>query len=241
MAAGFRMFLVVAVVGLAGAAYADQPTLPPSQNCLLPESLVKHILSKAADPNVISGNGGILNPNQMWAAVVDRNGIVCGITKNSGDAWPGSRAIAIAKAETANDFSNNTHSISTANLYAPTQPGGSLYGLNNSNPYNPLFNAPANDLSTGVGFVDGGIITFGGGLALYRNGKIIGGLGVSGDTSCADHAFAWKMRRAAGLDSIPASNFGLNGTDNIIYAPAGQAPTGFEQPHCLGTSDVTPQ
>ena len=36
----------------------------------------------------------------------------------------------------------NILALSTANLYAPTQPGGSLYGLNNSNPFNPEFTAP---------------------------------------------------------------------------------------------------
>jgi uncharacterized protein GlcG (DUF336 family) len=30
-------------------------------------------------------------------------------------------------------------------------------------------------------------VTFGGGVALYQGGKVIGGLGVSGDSSCADH------------------------------------------------------
>lgn len=48
----------------------------------------------------------------------------------TGDAWPGSRAS--AKAEMANNFSNSKLTLSTANLYAPTQPGGSLHGLNNS-------------------------------------------------------------------------------------------------------------
>ena len=136
---------------------------------------------------------------------------------SSTDAWPGSRAIAIAKATTANGFSNNKLALSTANLYAPTQPGGSLYGLNNSNPFNPAFQ-PQN---SGIGFVPGGVITFGGGVALYESGQIIGGLGVSGDTSCADHAISYRMRKAAGLDGIPAGGVGLNGTDNILYAADG--------------------
>ncbi|HEY4043849.1 MAG TPA: heme-binding protein, partial [Rhodopila sp.] len=53
---------------------------------------------------------------------------------------------------------------------------------------------------TGIGYVVGGIITFGGGVALYSDGKVIGGLGVSGDTSCADHAISYRMRHLAGLD-----------------------------------------
>jgi Haem-degrading len=38
-----------------------------------------------------------------------------------------------------------------------------------------------------VGKSLGGVITFGGGLALYDGKSVVGGLGVSGDTSCADH------------------------------------------------------
>jgi len=182
-------------------------------------------------------NGGIFKPNRMWSAIVDRDGSLCSIINtnaSNGDAWPGSREIAIAKAETANDFSNSALALSTANLYAPTQPGGSLFGLNNSNPFNPEFREgrpPARN--------PGGIITFGGGVALYDpKGTVIGGLGVSGDTSCADHAIAYRMRKAAGFDHIPGGVAPGN-TDNIIYAPTGHTPTGYEQPHC-GASDITP-
>jgi hypothetical protein len=84
----------------------------------------------------------------------------------------------------------------------------------------------------------GGIITFGGGVALYQGGEVIGGLGLSGDSSCADHAIAYRMRKLAGLDKIPAG-VGPGGTDNISYAPSGTSPTGFQQPHCF-PSDITP-
>jgi uncharacterized protein GlcG (DUF336 family) len=173
-------------------------------------------------------NGGIFSPNRMWSAIVDRQGKLCSVINSNNDPWPGSRAIAIAKAGTANDFSNSALALSTANLYGPTQPGGSLYGLNNSNPFNPAFQ-PQN---SGIGFVPGGIITFGGGVALYQSGQVIGGLGVSGDTSCADHAIAFRMRRNAGFDGTP----GGAGADNIVYAATG---TGFTQPHC-SSSDITP-
>ena len=45
---------------------------------------------------------------------------------------------------------------------------------------------------------------FGGGLGLYDKKGIVGGLGVSGDTSCADHNVAWRVRKALGLDNVPA-------------------------------------
>ena len=150
-------------------------------------------------------NGGLFSPSLMWSAVVDREGVLCSVIRSDPDAWPGSRSIAIAKASTANDFSNSKLALSTANLYSFTQPAndlttpnpvttfpaGSLYGLNNSNPFNPEFQPQG----TAVGGVPGGIITFGGGVALYSNGQVIGGLGVSGDTACADHAIAYRMRQ----------------------------------------------
>ena len=69
-----------------------------------------------------------------------------------------------------------------------------------------------------VGKKAGGVNVFGGGLALYsqQGGKIVGGLGVSGDTSCADHNIAWKVRDLLALDRVPAGVAGT-GRDNIIY------------------------
>jgi uncharacterized protein GlcG (DUF336 family) len=206
--------------------------LLPESGCSLPAGVISTVQNTLGQV-VQSGNGGIFAPNRMWSAIVDRAGVLCSVI-SIGDAWPGSRAIAIAKANTANGFSNDALALSTANLYSAAQPGGSLYGLNESNPFNPFF-LPQN---VGVGFTPGGIITFGGGVALYSGGKVIGGLGVSGDTSCADHSIAYRMRHLAGLDGIPAG-VGLNGTDNIVYIPSGEPPSGYAQPHCL-PSDVTP-
>ncbi len=201
--------------------------------CLIPQKTLSQFQG-ALDAVVVTGNGGLFTPNMMWLAVVDRRGTLCLVTKStagpSPDPWPGSRDIAIAKASTANDFSNNQKALSTANLYGPTQPGGSLYGLNNSNPFNPTFNAQ----NTGIGFVPGGIITFGGGVALYQDGQVIGGVGVSGDTSCADHAISYLVRKQVGLNGTP----GGHGADNILYPESNSA---FYQPHCLGAgTDVTP-
>ena len=207
--------------------------------CSLSRSVINKVQTQLLPVTHLGdANGGIFKPNRMWSAVVDRAGHLCSVINTdatNGDAWPGSRAIAIAKAETANDFSNSALALSTANLYAPSQPGGSLFGLNNSNPFNPIFNdqnAPA------IGQVPGGIITFGGGVALYSGGQVIRGLGVSGDSSCADHAIAYRMRSKAGYGTVPAG-VGPNNTDNIIYAAPGTTPTGFEQPHCF-PSDITP-
>jgi len=232
-----KPFWIAAAITFTGAsgALADQNWAAQSQ-CALPEGVINTVQSQLATV-ITSGNGGLFKPNRMWSAIVDRQGVLCSVINSNNDPWPGSRDIAIAKATTANGFSNSKLALSTANLYGPTQPGGSLYGLNNSNPFNPWFN-PQN---TGIGFVPGGIITFGGGVALYRNGQVIGGLGVSGDTSCADHAISYRMRHLAGLDGTPPGGVGPNGTDNINYYPVGSPvdPSQFAQPHCLPT-DITP-
>jgi uncharacterized protein GlcG (DUF336 family) len=220
--------------------WAQAPLLPHQEFCSLPQAVVNTVLGQLSSV-VNLNNGGLFTPNRMWAAVVDRKGVLCGVSSSDPDAWPGSRAIAIAKAFTANAFSNSKLALSTANLYGPTQPGGSLYGLNNSNPFNSLFDAQ----DTGVGFVAGGIITFGGGVALYNNGQVIGGLGVSGDTSCADHAIAFRMRAQAHFNVTPSSDnisyYKGAGPGGVITSPDQVDPSQFKQPHCLGAStDVTP-
>jgi hypothetical protein len=56
------------------------------------------------------------------------------VIENTGDQWPGSRAISAQKANTANAFSLPEFALSSANLHQATQDGGSLYGLQESNP-----------------------------------------------------------------------------------------------------------
>jgi len=229
----------LAALGLFVSSANAQQFLPV---CTLPSSTVQAVQSQLATVvQAADHNGGLLSPNLMWSAIVDRNGTLCSVIK-SGDAFPYSRAIAIAKAETANGFSNSKIALSTANLYGPSLPGGSLFGLNNTNPFNSFDNAlvPGPGLGTGVGFNPGGVATFGGGVALYSGGQVIGGLGVSGDTACADHAIAFRMRRAAGFDGTP----GAVGADNISYYPLGATvatlnPLLFSHPHCT-LNDITP-
>lgn len=211
------------------------------QECSIPNNIVKNLQAKLATVvNLPDGNGGLFKPNRMWSAVVDRDGNLCSLIRSDADAWPGSRDIAIAKASTANDFSNDKTALSTANLYSFTQPAnnavattfpaGSLYGLNNSNPFNPDFQAQGKNE---IARIPGGIITFGGGVPLYSGGRVIGGLGVSGDTACADHSIAFRMRRLAGLDGTPSA-------DNIVYLAPGELPHDVSHPHCYLGHDVTP-
>ena len=181
-------------------------------------------------------NGGFgLN---MWATLVNREGLVCAVAFTGtgwGDQWPGSRVISAQKANTANAFSLPGLAISTANLYTATQPGGNLFGLQESNPVNTsvAYGGNAGDYGTAkdpmIGGRIGGVNVFGGGLALYDSSRqLVGGVGVSGDSSCADHNIAWRTRRNLNLDFVPA---GVSGDpsrkDNIVYditPQAGQMP-----------------
>src|SRR5271163_3710744 len=206
-----KAFWIAAVIAVTGASGAMAQNWGAQGQCAVPTATVNLVQSKLATViNIPDHNGGLFAPNRMWSAIVDRKGVLCSVINSNNDPWPGSRDIAIAKATTANGFSNDQLALSTANLYGPTQPGGSLYGLNNSNPFNAFFNRQG----TGNGFTLGGIITFGGGVALYQGGQVIGGLGVSGDTSCADHAIAYRMRAKADYGTVPAG-VGPNNTDNI--------------------------
>jgi heme-degrading protein len=89
-----------------------------------------------------------------------------------------------------------------------------------------------------VGKPIGGTIVFGGGLALYDGNGITGALGVSGDSSCADHNVAWRVRHQLGLDRVPAG-VSPNMKDAIIYdiGPDGKSPSGFGHPKCNGKED----
>ena len=204
-------------------------------------------------------NGGF--SLQMWATVVDRDGIVKLVVfsgNDRGDQWPGSRSISAQKANTANAFSLPGLALSTANLFTATQPGQSLYGLQHSNPvstYAAYRGDPACIGTVGdpmVGRKIGGVNVFGGGLALYEatgNGPLLlGAIGVSGDTSCADHNVAWRTRDALALDFVPAGLSGPDG-DNIIFdfAPTNPGQSGFEHfvsasgfghPVCLADDDI---
>jgi len=194
------------------------------------------------------GNGGF--GLEMWASVVNRDGVVCAVAftgTNRGDQWPGSRVISAQKANTANAFSLPGLALSTANIYSAVQPGGSLFGLQASNPVNtdvayggnPAHNGQANDPM--VGGRIGGVNVFGGGLALYNSGgTLVGAVGVSGDSSCADHNIAWRVRNTLNLDYVPGGVSGdASRPDNVVYditPQAGQMPgvsaSGWGHPEC---------
>lgn len=207
-------------------------------------------LQKALAAAQAEKNGGL--GFHMWGTVVDRDGIVCAVAftgSDRGDQWPGSRVISAQKANTANAFSLPKFALSTANLFSAVQPGQSLFGLQESNPVDvsaaydgpaAQYGAPGDPMR---GRRIGGVNVFGGGLALYTSaGRLVGALGVSGDTSCADHIIAWKTRHALNMDNVPAGVAG-EGKDNIIHDVTVDSGTGhtiskggFGHPTCSADS-----
>jgi uncharacterized protein GlcG (DUF336 family) len=196
-------------------------------------ALPSHAALRAALSQAQSeANGGF--SLDMWATVVNRDGVVCAVAftgDHRGDQWPGSRVISAQKANTGNAFSLPGLALSTANLFSAVSPGGSLYGLQHSNPVSTSVAYRGNSANYGkandpmVGGKIGGINIFGGGFALYnRRGEIVGGLGVSGDSSCADHNIGWKTRHNLQLDYVPGGVSGdASRPDNIVYDITSQA------------------
>jgi len=264
---GFGKFLALFVALALGMAMV--PTTASAQavsnNCA---SLPTNGALKNALAHAVVDEASGLNLN-MWATIVARDGTVCAVAfsgNTSGSQWLGSRVISAQKANTANLFSldgssasNNSGmpnglSLSTANLYSAVQPGGSLFGLQESNPVDTssAYGGSSGSYGTAsdpmVGTKIGGINVFGGGLALYTPGKhLAGGLGVSGDTSCADHMIAWRVRTILGLNHLKAVG-GVSGDpdrpDNIVYdikensqGGTGRSAGGFGHPTCINTAD----
>ena len=81
---------------------------------------------------------------------------------------------------------------------------------------------------------------------------LVGGVGVSGDTSCADHNIAWRVRKLLGLDYSGGCGRRVwrpDAPDNIIFditpnpnGGTGISAGGFGHPTCLNTagSDTLP-
>jgi uncharacterized protein GlcG (DUF336 family) len=196
-------------------------------------STVAELKNNLKDAAIRYGDAGGLNHGKFsWAAVVNRMGVFCAAATSTDDhaaVWPGSRGIAIAKAFTANGFSSDTVAMSTARLYTLSLPGHSLWSAANGNPLNPACLATPDNPGAGQGQVCGGTIVFGGGVPLYKDGRRVGGLGISGDTSCTDHEIAKRMRESARL--APP---GGSGADDIIFIDK-DAPSVFAHPLCPNT------
>jgi len=159
---------VALAVGLGVAAMAPAPSLSADE--------ITKILDQAEaqakkEESLLRVNAeGKKQMTRMHIVVVDRGGRLVG-QRSMADAWLGSIAIAKSKAFTALCFSSNENALTTRTLGALTQPGGPLWNIGNSNRQD-------------------GLIEFPGGVPLYRNGELVGGIGVSGDVVDADEHVA---------------------------------------------------
>jgi uncharacterized protein GlcG (DUF336 family) len=236
-----RFALPLLTLGLIAAV---TPAMAANDTC---KHLPDHDALKTALVEARKADNGGFNLD-MWGTIVDRAGKVCAVAftgETAGSQWPGSRVISAQKANTANAFSLKGLALSTANLFSAVQPGGSLFGLQESNPVNVelAYRGNFNDYGTGsdpmIGGKIGGVNVFGGGLALYdATGDIVGGLGVSGDSSCADHNIAWRTRSTLKLDYVPGG-VAADKTDGIIYDISGaKSASGFGHPTCGGKENT---
>lgn len=131
---------------------------------------------------------GTPRTTKMQIAIVGRDGKLLSLFTMA-DSWVGSEDIAIAKARTAAFFSSNENALTSriigvlSQAHNPDGTGGAgpLWGIGNSNQIG----------ITGSQEKRNGIITFPGGVALYKNGKLVGGIGVSGDGVDQDEAVAF--------------------------------------------------
>jgi hypothetical protein len=189
--------VMIFLTGCGGGQPAQAPAAPQEtaaaraqggNNC---DALPNHAALKSALDKATADDKSGLN-NQMWATLVDRDGVVCAVAftgANRSAQWPGSRVISAQKANTANAFSLDASSssagsgqanglaLSTANLYSAVQPGGSLYGLQFSNPVDPVaaYRGPSGNYGQPndplVGQKVGGVNVFGGASGcLLRSG-----------------------------------------------------------------------
>ncbi len=187
------------------------------------DSMTWQQLKNAAD-HVKANDGGFTKGlgNNMWVTMVDNTGKVCHVVNTAGEGqrsnrtWGVSRVISAQKANTSVGLSldNPFQPWSSAMVYSAAQPGSFLYGVQHSNPVDASIAYLGSPSAYGTDHDPlknkriGGINVFGGGLPLYLNGKKIGAIGASGDTSCSDHAFAWRVRLRLATGGLVSSTTG---------------------------------
>lgn len=210
--------LVLAGISLASSAIASTCAALPKADEL--KSVLMSVDNDPQDPSMhmvnVQANGGVYV--HKWLVLMDSSGVVCAVVHSlpadmdvATDLTLAHRVYAAQKAFTTNSFSHNRGGLSSADLYLPALPSGTL--------------SSSTDLHTNVDFLAGDINTFGttndplvgkrvggfnglgGGLTLYnKNRKKVGAIGVSGDTSCSAHVVAWKVRELLANGAYSVAN-----------------------------------
>jgi len=214
------LFAVAVGAGIVTAGNAAQAGSIGGVDCPVTHQTFKLALQQAAAADATGFD------NNYWGVVVNRAGVVCAVAFSGPEVdaqWLLSRQIAAAKAFTANGLSLDGAPISSGQLYASVQPGAApnpLFGLHFGNPLDPepaykgnaqRFGTPSDPM---VGERVGGTISFGGGFGLYSGANAVGGVGLSGDTACADHSTAWRLRALLGL--VPGAGDDRITLDNAL-------------------------
>lgn len=185
---------VIAALAFVGTAeVAAAPQLLTEADCT---AIIDAAQAQAASLNA-DFRPGAARPRFHYACI-NRNGAIVGF-KSDADAWQGSRDVAKAKAYTAMAFSSNQNALTTRTIFCATQPGGPLWELGNANQAGvPRTVGSINQL---------GIIQFPGGVPIYKEGRLVGGFGVSGDSIALDEktALAGVAGPYAAADSIKSS------------------------------------
>lgn len=162
---------IMAAAGLAAAQQPNYATVDnwvgttPSQryevNATQAQMIIQAAAEKAAELNI---------PQNI--AVVNYYGSLVAFL-HMDNSYPGSVDISIKKARTVVAFNGQ---LTSQGYYNASQPGGSLYGIEETN---------------------GGLVVFGGGIPIIVDGILYGGVGVSGGSVPQDVACA-----AAGVQAV---------------------------------------
>jgi uncharacterized protein GlcG (DUF336 family) len=135
--------------------------------------IIKQGLSKARRVKSIFRRNNQNQPThvRMRFSIITRGAEKATLVHSMPDAWDGSIDISMRKAYTAVSFSSDQNALTSRTIGVASQPGNPLWQIGNSNPL-------------------GGIIEFPGGVPLYKNGVLVGAIGVSGDGVDQDEAVA---------------------------------------------------
>ena len=191
------MVMMLATVGCHTTWHNDRQAYDTFSDPQLTVTDVQLILTHAeaaanTEPSLLRVDAlGVQRTCKMHIIVMNRLGHVIG-RRSMDDAWEGSVSIAKAKAFTAMAFSSNENALTSRSIGTLTQPGGALWNIGNSN-------------------VEHGIIEFPGGIPLYKDGKLIGAIGVSGDGVDQDENVAeagtlgYEPLKVIRIDSVTSS------------------------------------
>ncbi|CAI6335669.1 unnamed protein product [Periconia digitata] len=130
----------------------------PNSTSPATKPLTRHVISAAQAQTVIASalSQAAKLSVQQNIAVVDPSGLLVAFQRMD-NAYIGSIDISMKKARTSVLFNGGP----SAAYYDAVQPGGDLFGVDRTN---------------------GGLVVFGGGLPVYVDGELVGGVGVSGGT-----------------------------------------------------------